>query len=436
MKTLITTIVVVALAASCSSSDDRGDRDSGPELPDGLPDGSTTPTEGGAGDSAPPKACTQREFPFAFAGMCFAEPLAEGRRTQCGEIIDHCDTSGQAKPRLDCWQGDPPAAPDGPKTVTLAGYIDVFSSGPDADDLTVEIYEYEKLQAAVVADSAAGKLLPKTFPDVQPLATDTVNLDWPDKSKPPEDPTRGPARACPADKKSGLPCVVPSPSCGSTQPYCDLAADQYCHDDHCEDRLRWEVRFRVENIPTNRRLVIRTRGQGEFDDGTWGVMLLYTALLRADAPACEKGQVEHCINDQGAYELEVNAISRADYATIPITAGLAGGVPEGNGALSGEIRDCDGIKLEGVQMATDPLPAVMVYFNGNPIKTLPDLGRFVSGTNIDGLFAALDVRPGAVTVGALGKVDGKETSAGSFEASVLPDSVTVVALDGPDALAP
>jgi hypothetical protein len=74
----------------------------------------------------------------------------------------------------------------------------------------------------------------------------------------------------------------------------------------------------------------------------------------------------------------------------------------------------------------------MVYFNGNPIKTLPDVGRYKSGTNADGLFSALDIRPGLVQVGALALVGDEVVTAGTMTVGILPDTVTVIAFDGPD----
>ncbi|MCA9669145.1 MAG: hypothetical protein KC503_26295 [Myxococcales bacterium] len=397
-----------------------------------LPDGTKPPADGGTdSDGAPPAKCSRADFPFSYDGLCYNEPKSDGKRTQCGDIVENCDDSGKNEPALACWSA-PPALPQGPTSVTLTGYVDVFSSGPNADGVTIEVYDYDALQKAIVEDAAAGKLKAKYFPSVAPIATDTVALDWTDTSKPPSDATRGPARACPADKKLRLPCIVPDNTCGTSQPYCDLAADQYCHAGTCQDRLRWEVRYRIENVPTNKRLVIRTRGKNEFDDGTWGIMLMYSVFLRADAATCKDGEYNDCMNKDGNYELEVSALSRSDYRTIPITAGLSGGIPDGQGAVAGEVRDCDDIVLGGFQVATEPAPTVMVYFNGNPVKTLPVLGRFDQGTNEDGIFAALGIKPGEVTVGAVGVGSGNKISAGTIKAAVLPDSVTVVAFDGPD----
>jgi|GEM_PF-2089970 len=389
--------------------------------------------DGGTDDSGG-QACPT-ETPYASEGLCYYAPKYSSKRTQCGEIVDNCDTSGTSTPQLSCWQGDPPAAPSGKESITLAGFVDVFSNGPNSDKITISVYDAKELEDAIAKAAAGDGLAKKTFPSgVSPIGSDTASLGWDDKSAPPSDPVRGAARACPQDKKLGLPCVVPADSCGAggALPYCDLQANQYCHDGECIERLRWEIRYRIENIPTNRRLVIRVHGPGEFDDGTWGIMAMWNIYLRADAANCEAGETDHCLSADGAYQLEVNALSRADYATIPITAGLSGGIPAGHGAIAGEVRDCDNIKLEGVQVTTEPSPIAMVYFNGNPIKTLPDVGRYKSGTNADGLFSALDIRPGLVQVGALALVGDEVVTAGTMTVGILPDTVTVIAFDGPD----
>lgn len=399
----------------------------------GNPPGPTHKDGGTSGDGETAKCPS--DTPYSVDGLCFYAPKYSSKRTQCGEIVENCDTTGQSTPQLSCWLDAPPAAPAGEKTTTLAGFIDVFSSGPSSDKITISVYDAEELEAAITKAAAGDGLGKKSFPSgVNPLGSDTASLNWDDKSAPPTDSTRGAARACPHDKKLGLPCIVPDTSCGSggALPYCDLQANQYCHAGECIERLRWEIRYRIENVPTNRRLVIRVHGPGEFDDGTWGIMAQWNIYLRADAKPCGATETDHCVSADGAYQLEVNALSRADYATIPITAGLSGGIPAGHGAIAGEVRDCDTIKLAGIQVTTEPKPIVMVYFNGNPIKTLPDVGRYKSGTNADGLFSALDIRPGLVEVGALALIEDEFVSAGRMKVGILPDTVTVIAFDGPD----
>ena len=415
-KTWMILPLLVLLGHGCS--DETGKKyDLGP-IPDGsVSDGAVT---------------CPKSYPVKYEGVCLPKsPSTTASRTQCGEIVEECDKTGKKEPNLKCITAAAPKTPSGPATVTLAGYVDVFSNGPDSDNVVVEVYDGAALMKAIIADAKAGKLKSKYFPtSVKPLNTDTVKLNWTDKTKIPEDATRGKARACPQDNKLKAPCIVPPLKCGPTKVECDLEGDEYCHDGQCIERLRWESRYRIANLPTNKYLVIRTIGTHGFKPGTWGVMAQFNVYLRADAPKCLDGEFNDCLNSKGEHELEVNALYSGDYSTIPITAGLSGGVPEGHGAIAGEVHDCDDIKLSGFQVGTNPTPAVMAYFNGNSVKTLPDLPQLKHGTNIDGIFAALDIVPGEVTISAVGQVGGKLVSAGTIKAAVLPDTVTVITFDG------
>jgi hypothetical protein len=414
MRGAWTILAVVALVLQPGCSDDSSAGDSG-----GKRDG------GADGQLSCPK-----DYPVNFNGVCIARsPAKVSKRTQCAEIVEDCDTTGQTTPNLACLSGAAPKPPAGPATVTLAGFVDVFSSGPDANNIKIEIFDEAELLKAVDADKQAGKLKTKYFPSLTPLGSDTVKLNWTDQTKLPVDPVRGPARACPEDYKLKLPCIVPPLECGPSKQKCDLKGDEYCHNDKCIARLRWETRFQIKGIPTNKFLVIRSTGVNGFDDGTWGVMAQFDIYLRADAPTCKTGQFNHCINTKGEYELEVNALSKADYTIIPVTAGLASGIPEGNGGIAGEVHDCNDIKLSSFHVGTRPTPTVLAYFNGNPVKTVPDLNQR-DGTNIDGLFSALDISPGLVDVTAAGLVGGKVVTAGKLDVAVLPDTVTVVTFEG------
>lgn len=427
MRPMLRILIACTLVwlVGCSGSSNK--------VPDAGPGTDGTGGADGTGGSDAAVSCP-KSFPVSQGGVCLAQkPNKEAKRTQCGEIVEECDKSGKTKPNLGCITAAQPAAPAGPATVTLTGFVDVFSSGPDSDGIVVEIYDAEEVMKAIIADKKAGKLKAKYFPtSVKPLnnKTDTVKLVWTDKTKIPEDPTRGKARACPKDHKLKLPCIVPQIKCGPQKIECDLKGDEYCDGSQCRERLRWETRYRITGVPTNKYLMIRTLGTHGFSPGTWGLMAQFNVYLRADVAKCNDGQFNDCLNTKGEYELEVNAIYSGDYSTIPITAGLSGGVPEGHGAIAGQVHDCDDIRLSGFQVGTSPPPTVLAYFNGNPVKTLPDLPQSKHGTNIDSIFSALDIEPGEVTVNAFGLVGGKLVSAGSHKVAVLPDTVTVVTFDG------
>jgi hypothetical protein len=342
-------------------------------------------------------------------------------RTQCGEVTDFCaPVSAAQAPNLACLGQTNTTTPAGPAKVTLTGFIDVFSSGPDAKGLTVQVFEESALAGGV--DPAM----------LTPVAQTTVTLD--------------PAtqRACDKDPKKG--CSLPSQS-GCSLPICNDGLsgraddNMYCRDigggqGECSERLRWEARYTIANVPTNKQLVVRSTGPDGKPDATWATMVAFNIVLSTGDPACKNNLDVYCLDTtDGAnpkYQLNVNALSQGDYVKIPTTSGLAGGISNGMGAIAGEVHDCDNVRLGNVQVGVSPSGDRFTYFNGNPIKTLPDSGRVSSGTDQLGLYASLNVKPGTVTVQAAGvpAAGGMLTSFGSFTAFVYPNTVSIANING------
>src|SRR5689334_13905329 len=94
-----------------------------------------------------------------------AAGTAEVKRTQCSDIREFCARDGVVAPKLACLAGGNTNEPADPATVTLTGWVDVFSSGPDSNDVTIEVYDAAQLDAATSIDS------------VTPLGKVTVVLD-------------------------------------------------------------------------------------------------------------------------------------------------------------------------------------------------------------------------------------------------------------------
>src|SRR5258706_5935378 len=365
--------------------------------------GSSTQT----GDMGP--GCTM------VSGQCLLPPATTAARTQCGDVTDFCDTSGRVAPNLDCLT-TPKVPPAGPATVTLTGFVHAFSSGPDSKGVSIAVYDAAALRTAgspaaatPIAQVAASALDPAT------------------------------QRACDVDGMKG--CTIPSAT-GCTLP---IGADglnghpdnnKYCRDNgggatECRDRLRWEARYSLAAIPTNKQLVIRTTGPNGTPDQTWATIFSWTVFLSTGDPACTSANQTDCIDTAGAkYQLNVNALSQADYVLIPQTAGLSGGLPPGQGAVAGEVHDCDNIRVSGLVVGVQPTPSRFTYFNGNPVKTLPDPSRVA--TDQLGLYAALSVPPGNASVVAAGltSAGGALTPFGTFTALVFADSVAVVNING------
>src|SRR5262249_32225832 len=102
----------------------------------------------------------------------------------------------------------------------------------------------------------------------------------------------------------------------------------------------------------------------------------------------------------------------------------------GQGAVAGEVHDCDNVRVGNVQVDVKPAGDRFTYFNGNPYNTLPESSRAATGTDRLGLFASLHVAPGKIDVEGTRLVDGKAVSVGKFAAIVYPNSVSVVNLNG------
>lgn len=254
-----------------------------------------------------------------------------------------------------------------PEDVIVHGVTDIFGNGLDADDITLEIFEPEP-------DGACGAE-PGTL-----VATATANVE---------------------------DCV-------------DALDVDRCREENPDD----EGQFRdlgyfefADPVPSETLLALRTSG----NPGLWKPLVLYNLYFANDE--IEDGRVFY----------EARVLSTDDYRTIPASAGIPEGITPGNGALAGEIHDCGDVRVSFAQVATEPsppAPRTTTYFNDNPDDPLPVASR-TEGTSLLGLWASLNVPPGATKVSAIGVVDGALVSLGWFDACVFPDTVSAVTLRGP-----
>ena len=350
---------------------------------------------------------------------CFFAPTQTATRTQCGDVTEYCDTTGVMAPNLSCLGMTGPAPGATPAKVTLTGFVHVFSSGPDSNNVKVQVFD----AATVTASDPAN----------QPtLGVLTATLD--------------PAtqRACDADAAKG--CSLPLAN-GCALPICNdglggRADDhKYCRDNgaggECSSRLRWESRYSIPNIPTNTKLVIRVTGPAGMSDTNWATTVAFNIFLSTNDRACTSLSDTDCLDKSDAanpkYQLNVSALSASDYVNIPTISGLAGGITSGEGAIAGEVHDCDNVRVDNVEVATTPGADRLTYFNGNPIMTLPDASRASVGTDRLGLFAALNEKPGAVHVetgGGTSAGGGALMSFGTVDAFVYSNTVTIVNVNG------
>ncbi|HTM21931.1 MAG TPA: hypothetical protein VL172_15525 [Kofleriaceae bacterium] len=336
--------------------------------------------------------------------------------TECGDVFERCSDSGP-DPDFSCIDTPPGPPPETPATVTLTGWVDVFSSGPSSDNARLQLYAESALEG--VTDLATATAMAEL--DIQLDAGTLVD-----------------ARACPKDTTfmQGQ-CVVPTADCGGA---CDkeIAAGQFCWQGSCVDLQRWEIPYTVTDVPTNQFLVMRTigldgGGNPQVTGNTWSPLVQYNVYLSTADRACADADDRDCIDttgDPAIYRADVNLLSSQDYMTIPTSAGLSAGITAGNGAIAGEVHDCNGIRLQHAQVgfAVGRSPRVLVYFNGNPVRTLPRLQQFPQGTDPLGLFAGLDLTPGPVSIDAIGVSSGALRETGRFTARIWPDTVTLVRL--------
>ncbi|HEX8954590.1 MAG TPA: hypothetical protein VF945_22200 [Polyangia bacterium] len=349
---------------------------------------------------------------------CFFAPTQAAARTQCGDVTEYCDTTGVAAPNLACLGKTGPAAGAAPAKVTLTGFVHVFSSGPDSNNVKVQVFDAATVTAADPANQGTIGALTATL-----------------------DPTT--QRACDADGAKG--CSLPLVN-GCTLPLCNDGLGgrtddhKYCRDNgsggECSARLRWESRYSMPDVPTNTRLVIRVTGPAGASDSTWATTVSFNIFLSTSDRACTSLSDTDCLDLSNAaspkYQLNVSALSAADYVNIPTISGLSGGITSGQGAMAGEVHDCDNVRVDNVEVVTTPGADRFTYFNGNPIMTLPDASRASVGTDRLGLFAALNEKPGAVHVEAGGAMTpgGPLISFGTFDAFVYPNTVTIVNVNG------
>ncbi len=183
--------------------------------------------------------------------------------------------------------------------------------------------------------------------------------------------------------------------------------------------------YAIPNVPTETPLIVKTYGASDF----WRDLYTYNFQVLDEEVEGSAAAGDPCADAPAGPRAEYRArtLSRSDYNSIPLTAGISG-ITSGNGALAGEVHDCTDVRVENASVGVYPIPRVLAYFNDNPSNPLPDISR--TGTSLLGLYAALDLPPGPADVSAVGLVGGQLVSLGWYHARVFPNSVTAVTLRG------
>ncbi len=392
MKFLRFPLLLSLLLALACGDDDSSMTDAGSDATSDTSPDSAVPDNGVANDELAPTECAA--FPdcdgtqVESACACVPRPLdmdsLDANLVGCTELMtaggaertpenDFCDGSGESgTPNFAC------NAPGGylevgeSQNVTVYGIVDVFGNGGDADAIDVEIY----LEGE---NGALGELVGS--------ATAMV-----------EDP------------------------CSETE-------------DEIEDGEVTGTRslgfYFIENVPTETPLIVKTHGNPSFWHDIYSYNI-YISNSEVDTAAPAEGACETFGQSalQGArWNYRARILSSSDWTSIPLTAGLIDGIRPTHGVVAGEAHDCDDVRLEFAQIATNPEADVFTYFNDNPDNPLPAVGR-QAGTSLLGLYAALDVPEGPIDVAGVVRQGGALESVGWYRAQVFPGAVTTVTLRG------
>jgi hypothetical protein len=172
---------------------------------------------------------------------------------------------------------------------------------------------------------------------------------------------------------------------------------------------RYECNYIYSGVPTEKELVIRTSGVNWADFYDYAVFIPTAAV------------------ENGVWKHDLRALAAEDYNAIA-QAAIGGPITSGNGALAGEVHDCGDVRLQNAIVDIDQPKKILSYFTSNEAAPLPDLAA--TGTSSLGIYAALDVAPGPVTVAAVGKIGDKLTTLGHYRARVFPNSVSIVTFRG------
>jgi hypothetical protein len=311
------------------------------------------------------------------------------------------------------------ATPDGPATTGVSGIVERFGSGPATNGLCVSIYREDALlpwlgtgecsQLDSDADEAEyiacyqldscrcdawasgdddGEIA--TMIDAANLALQTAGSDF--------EIAEGSLDGCYAfigncvDITDAALKATCEARVAEISGIADATTLIYGHTLSVENEDGSEfAQFAIENVPTNTVFAYKTSGRETRWRDTWE----YGLYTRADLIVGE------------SMRIDTNAVSASTWQTIPPAVGFAGGIDDLNGAVAGAIRDCgvDGGRAPwNVVHATAGFSFIsaqtrLAYFNGNPNNRLPAGGRIDS--NIDGLFAAINLPPGPNRVSSM-----------------------------------
>ncbi|MCW5790976.1 MAG: hypothetical protein KIT72_11190 [Polyangiaceae bacterium] len=197
-------------------------------------------------------------------------------------------------------------------------------------------------------------------------------------------------------------------------------------DDNCPDDLVQNRSYRYENVPTYTELmVVTSTADASGSKPQWKPLYTYNLYITEEDPDFNAAT--------NVYTRDQRALADSDFQLIP-TVAMGSTISRGNGAIGGEVHDCDNIRLQNAMVDIDVSRSIVAYFNDDELKPLPDTGRTQLGTGRTSIWSALNVPPGLARVAATGLIqeDGatKLVTLGHYDIRIFPDAVTSVTFRG------
>ncbi len=329
-----------------------------------------------------PPSCASNEV--LTCCTCVRIPAQDAVTTTCDLLGEYCSSTA-GDPDISCFMPSGYPTAGAPTAVTLHGPVDVYATGGDSVGVLVEVY-------GVDAEGNIGSLVGEYE---STLDCADHEADFPTHVE-----TEDEAADCPG------PCIE------------KVSPDNT----DCRD-LGY---YAISGVDTNTPLIIKTSQAG--GGSLWKDMLSFNIWFFDDEIGEDGGIADHVY-----YKARVLSVD--DWRNIPVAAGDTSGIASGYAAVAGEVHDCSNVRMSFAMAGTFPEANTLTYFNGVEEHLYPDLMRSNHGTNIDGLYASIEMEADAagspVFISALAQVAGVGVvSLGWQKAFVYPETLTSVTLRG------
>ncbi|MGB0590364.1 MAG: hypothetical protein ACPGU1_11850 [Myxococcota bacterium] len=362
------------------------------------------------------------------SGVCLADPPVE-------EVLTLTDATGvdpypaEVEASLGCMD-EAPSTPDGPTETTLYGAVTRFGSGLITRDIRVEVFaadDWDPSECEAVEDVDARITCYAEYGS--PEHTDTHGIE-----------PLGSALSVAAED-------APESECDG---HADCPLGYECVEDDVEKTCQEQFGlFEIAGVPTNTRLVIRSRATTYTDK--WHDVYMFGVYLYADQ-----------VDASGRTHYDVTMVSEGQWLLTANIAGLT--IAPENGVIGGRVRDCrvEGVcvdaggaegescvldsdcdsetgeetcsggraswPLGGVAIGLAQPAAQIVYFNNLEDDTVPL--DFRTTTNILGRYAALDVPAGYNQIAGVARDDAEVVSVGGASVYVVPGALSIIGWPG------